>query len=105
MAYPTPEGIGEAAVGSGMAAIQFMLAAQMELLKEYEEASRVWMSEVKLWSKLAVKSSTRVAAGRAGGPGSLVSQTFERNLGPHSWPVALVVESEKSECASGEARG
>ena len=61
MAYPTPEGIGEAAVGSGMAAIQFMLAAQMELLKEYEEASRVWMSEVKLWSKLAVKSSTRAS--------------------------------------------
>ena len=32
MAYPT-QGIGEAAVGSGMAGIQFMLAVQMELLK------------------------------------------------------------------------
>ena len=61
MAYPTPKGIGEAAVGSGMAGIQFMLAVRMELLKEYEEASRVWMSEVKLWSKLAVKSSTRAS--------------------------------------------
>ena len=58
MAYPTPEGIGEATVGSGMAGIQFMLAVQMELMKEYEEASRAWMSEVKLWSKLAVKLST-----------------------------------------------
>ena len=35
MAYPAPKGIGEAAVGSGMAGIQFMLAVQMELLKEY----------------------------------------------------------------------
>jgi hypothetical protein len=58
MAYPTPEGIGEAAVGSGMAGIQFMLAVQMELLKEYDEATRAWMSEVKLWSKLAAKLST-----------------------------------------------
>ena len=66
MAYPTPKGIGEAAVGSGMAGIQFMLAVQMELLKEYEEASRACMSEVKLWCTLAVKSSTsasvRIAA-------------------------------------------
>src|SRR5262249_53715236 len=54
----TPEGIGEATVGSGMAGIQFMLAVQMELMKECEEASRAWMSEVKLWSKLAVKLST-----------------------------------------------
>ena len=61
MAYPTPEGIGEAAVGSGMAGIQFMLAVQMELLKEYEEASRAWMSEVKLWSNLAVKLSTNAS--------------------------------------------
>jgi hypothetical protein len=61
MAYPTPEGIGEATVGSGMASIQFMLAVQMELLKEYEEASRAWMSEVKLWSKLAAKLSTRAS--------------------------------------------
>ena len=44
MAYPTSVGIGEAAVGSGMADIQFMLAVQME----YEEASRAWKSEVKL---------------------------------------------------------
>ena len=56
MAYPTPKGIGEAAVGSGMAGIQFMLAVRMELLKEYEEASRACMSEVKLWCTLAVKS-------------------------------------------------
>jgi hypothetical protein len=61
MAYPTPEGIGEATVGSGMAGIQFMLAVQMELLTEYEEASRAWMSEVKLWSKLATKLSTSVS--------------------------------------------
>jgi hypothetical protein len=58
MAYPTPEGIGEAAVGSGMVGIQFMLAVQMELLEEYREANRAWMSEVKLWSKLAAKLST-----------------------------------------------
>ena len=61
MAYPTPKGIGGAAVGSGMAGIQFMLAVQMELLKEYEEASRAWMSEVKLWSNLAVKLSTNAS--------------------------------------------
>jgi hypothetical protein len=66
MACPTPTGISEAAVGSGMAGIQFILAVQMELLKEYEEVSRAWMSEVKLWSTLAVKLSTsasvRIAA-------------------------------------------
>ena len=61
MAYPTPKGIGGAAVGSGMAGIQFMLAVQMELLKEYEEASRAWTSEVKLWSNLAVKLSTNAS--------------------------------------------
>ena len=70
MAYPTPEGIGEAAVGSGMAGIQFLLAVQMELLKDYEEVSRAWVSEVKLWSKLAVKlyrqaPPARIGAGRA----------------------------------------
>ena len=60
MAYPTPKGIGGAAVGSGMAGIQFMLAVQMELLKEYEEASRAWMSEVKLWSNLALSTNASV---------------------------------------------
>ena len=68
MAYPTPEGIGEAAVGSGMAGIQFMLVVQMELLKDYEEASRAWMSEVTLWSKLAAKLYRQAPPVRIGGP-------------------------------------
>ena len=58
MAYPTPEGIGEAALGSGMAGLQSMLAVHMELLAEYEEARRAWMSELELWSKLAARLST-----------------------------------------------
>jgi hypothetical protein len=68
MAYPTQEGIGEVAMGSGMAGIHFMLAVRIELLKDYEEASRAWMSEAKLWSKLAVKLYRQAPPVRIGGP-------------------------------------
>jgi len=76
MAYPTQEGIGEVAVGSGMAGIHFMLAVPMELLKDYEEASRTWMSEVKLWSKLAVKLYRQAPPVRIGGPAHGLNVAF-----------------------------
>jgi hypothetical protein len=69
MAYLTPEGIGEAALGSGMAGIQFVFAVQMELLEEYEEASRAWMSEAELWSALAAKLFLRGKQSLAGETG------------------------------------
>jgi hypothetical protein len=87
MAYTTPEGIGEAAVGSGMVGIQFMLAVQMELLEEYREANRAWMSEVKLWSKLAAKLSTSASM-----PISILTQAphealrIAANIAKLSWP-------------------